>query len=131
MAGDRPSPQPRTPGSPHGRPTSWALVSAVVLAFAVGGSAIAVHLWWLFWTCVGVVVLAVPAGWGIGIMKDTVEWETVAAVSDSSTEAPPASSTEAPPASSTGAPPDSGTQAPLPHPVSRGRPGGTGGQSAR
>jgi fatty acid desaturase len=56
----------------HGRPASWALVAVVIAAFAVGGAAIIEHLWWLFWVCAGVVVLAVPAGKVIGIMDDTV-----------------------------------------------------------
>ena len=56
----------------HGRPVSWALVSIVIAAFTVGGLAIVNHLWWLFWTCLGLTVLAVPAGKIIGIMNDTV-----------------------------------------------------------
>ena len=30
------------------------------------------HLWWLFWVCLGVTVLSVPAGKVTGIMNDTV-----------------------------------------------------------
>lgn len=56
----------------HGRPVSWVLVSVVIVAFCVGGAAIVAHLWWLFWACVGVVVLSVPVGKLIGIMDDTV-----------------------------------------------------------
>jgi hypothetical protein len=56
----------------HGRSSSWVLVTVVIAAFAVGGSAIVFHQWWLFWVCVAVVVLAVPIGKVIGIMGDTV-----------------------------------------------------------
>lgn len=56
----------------HGRPVCWALVSIVIAAFTAGGLAIVGHWWWLFWTCLGLTVLAVPAGKIIGIMDDTV-----------------------------------------------------------
>lgn len=56
----------------HGRVSSWILVSVVVAAFCAGGAALIVHLWWLFWACVGVVVAAVPAGKIVGIMDDSV-----------------------------------------------------------
>lgn len=56
----------------HGRPTSWVLVAVIIAAFCVGGIAVIEHLWGLFWVCVGIVVLSVPAGKIIGIMNDTV-----------------------------------------------------------
>lgn len=56
----------------HGRISSWILVAVVVAAFCAGGVAIVVHLWWLFWVCVGIAVAAVPAGKIVGIMDDTV-----------------------------------------------------------
>ena len=56
----------------HGRPSSWVLVTVVIAAFVVGGFAIVFHQWWLFWVCVAVVVLSVPAGKATGIMGDTV-----------------------------------------------------------
>jgi hypothetical protein len=80
--------RPQTRGNPHGKRSSWVLVSAVVLAFAAGGVALALHLWWLFWACAGVVVLAVPVGKMIGIMDDTVAWETTTALAESTTEQP-------------------------------------------
>jgi hypothetical protein len=43
-------------------------------AFVVGGAAIITHVWWLLWTGIAVVVLAIPAGKAIGIMDDTVAW---------------------------------------------------------
>jgi hypothetical protein len=69
-----PQPQQTIAGRPerHGRASSWILVSVVVAAFCVGGAAIITHLWWLFWVCVGVVVVAVPAGKIVGIMDDSV-----------------------------------------------------------
>jgi hypothetical protein len=59
-------------GRVHGRPSSWVLVTVVIAAFVVGGFAIVFHQWWLFWICVAVAVLGVPAGKVIGIMGDTV-----------------------------------------------------------
>jgi hypothetical protein len=56
----------------HGRPASWVLVAVIIAAFCVGGVAVIGHLWGLFWVCVGIVVLSVPAGKIIGIMNDTV-----------------------------------------------------------
>ena len=38
----------------------------------VGGVALIFHSWWLWWTCVAVVVLSIPAGKWIRIMDDTV-----------------------------------------------------------
>jgi hypothetical protein len=69
-----PQPQETIAGRPerHGRMSSWILVAVVFTAFCVGGAAIIVRLWWLFWVCVGVVVVAVPAGKIIGIMDDSV-----------------------------------------------------------
>jgi hypothetical protein len=56
----------------HGRPVSWALVAVIIVAFCVGGVAIIIRQWWLFWVAAGIVAASVPVGWGIGIMKDTV-----------------------------------------------------------
>jgi hypothetical protein len=56
----------------HGRMSSWVLVAVVFAAFCVGGAALIERLWWLFWVCVGIVVLAVPAGKILGIMDDSV-----------------------------------------------------------
>ena len=56
----------------HGRRVSWVLVAVLVAAFIAGGLAIVNKLWWLFWACVAVAVLSVPAGKVIGIMNDTV-----------------------------------------------------------
>ena len=71
-------------GHPHGKPASWVLVAVVAAAFVAGGAAIITHAWWLLWTGIAVVVLAVPAGKAIGIMDDTVAWgSTPAATADS------------------------------------------------
>lgn len=56
----------------HGRTSSWILVAVVFAAFCVGGAALIERLWWLFWVCVGIVVLAVPAGKIVRIMDDSV-----------------------------------------------------------
>jgi hypothetical protein len=44
----------------------------VIAAFVAGGFAIVCGIWWLFWACLGVAFLAVPAGKAIDIMGDTV-----------------------------------------------------------
>ena len=56
----------------HGRPASWALVTVITAAFIAGGFAIVFQLWVLFWVCLGIVLLSVPAGKLVGIMADTV-----------------------------------------------------------
>jgi hypothetical protein len=56
----------------HGRPASWVLVAVITAAFVAGGFAVVFHLWVLFWVCLGIVLLSVPAGKVIGIMADTV-----------------------------------------------------------
>lgn len=76
---DRPqegdTPDTRHPhGQAHGRLRSWLLVAVILAAFIVGGIALIAQTWWLFWVCVGVVVLGVPAGRLVGLMNDTVEW---------------------------------------------------------
>ncbi|HUN30906.1 MAG TPA: hypothetical protein VMU95_02720 [Trebonia sp.] len=56
----------------HGRPSSWVIVAVVLAAFVTGAFAIVFRLWPLFWVCVGIFVLSVPAGKVLGIMNDTV-----------------------------------------------------------
>ena len=56
----------------HGRPVSWVLVAVLVAAFIAGGLATVNQVWWLFWACLAVAVLSVPAGTVSGIMNDTV-----------------------------------------------------------
>lgn len=63
-------------GHTHGRPSSWAVVTVILAAFAVGGAALILQMWILFFVCAGVFVLSVPAGMLIGMMNDTVEWIT-------------------------------------------------------
>lgn len=70
-------------GHPHGKPASWVLVAVVMAASATGGISIITHTWWLLWTCIAIVVLAIPVGKMIGIMDDTVDWgSTPAAASE-------------------------------------------------
>jgi hypothetical protein len=71
-------------GHPRGKPASWVLVGVVIAAFITGGTAIIAHAWWLLWTCIGIVVLAVPAGKVVGIMDDTVAWGSTPAASHDS-----------------------------------------------
>ena len=56
----------------YGQPASWVLVGVAIAAFVAGGFAIVFGLWWLFWGCLGVALLAVPAGKVIDIMGDAV-----------------------------------------------------------
>ena len=70
-------------GHPHGKPASWVLVAVVMAASVTGGISIITHTWWLLWTCIALVVLAIPVGKMIGIMDDTVDWgSTPAAAAD-------------------------------------------------
>ena len=59
-------------GHLHGRPASWVFVAVLIAAFIAGAFAIVNKLWPLFWVCLGVTVLSVPAGKVVGIMGDTV-----------------------------------------------------------
>jgi hypothetical protein len=61
-------------GHPHGKHSSWLLTATVIAAFIAGGAALIVHLWWLLFLCLGVVVISVPVGKAIRIMDDTVVW---------------------------------------------------------
>ena len=56
----------------HGRPSSWALVGVILATFVTGAFALPFKLWPLFWVCVGIFVLSIPAGKVMGIMNDTV-----------------------------------------------------------
>jgi hypothetical protein len=56
----------------HGRPVSWLFVAVIIVAFVAGAFGLVFHVWPLFWVCLGIVVLSVPAGKLIGIMDDTV-----------------------------------------------------------
>ena len=61
-------------GRPHGKISSWLLVTAVITAFTAGGIALIVQSWWLFWLCAAVVVLSIPLGRAVRIMEDTMAW---------------------------------------------------------
>lgn len=61
-------------GRPHGRPSSWVLVAVIIGASVAAGAALIAHLWPLFWACVAVAGLSIPAGKIIGIMDDTMTW---------------------------------------------------------
>lgn len=66
------------------------LVAVVIATFITGGIAIIAHAWWLLWTCIGIVVLAIPAGKVVGIMDDTVAWGATPAATRDSRQAPEA-----------------------------------------
>lgn len=69
------APTARPGGHPHGRTRSWLLVVAIIAAFTVGGVAVIVALWWLFWVAAGLVALGVLGARLIRLMDDTVEWD--------------------------------------------------------
>lgn len=56
----------------HGKPASWVLVAVIIAAFIAGAFAVVDEVWTLFWVCLAIVVLSVPAGKLVGIMGDTV-----------------------------------------------------------
>jgi hypothetical protein len=72
----------RPGGSPHGKTSSWVLVAVIIAAFAAGGVALIIQNWALFFVCVGIVVLSIPAGKLVGIMDDTVSWTSNAVVDE-------------------------------------------------
>jgi hypothetical protein len=46
------------PQSFHGRPVSWVAVGIIMVAFLIGGVALAAGpVWWLFWVSVGLVAV--------------------------------------------------------------------------
>ena len=71
---DRYEAKPAMGGHPHGKVTSWAVTGVAMAAFVVGGVALILQVWWLFWVCVGVAVAAFPAGLAVRITDDTVIW---------------------------------------------------------
>lgn len=48
-------------GHPRGRLSSWLLIAVATTAFAAGGVALIVGVWWLVVTMAGVCVACVPA----------------------------------------------------------------------
>jgi hypothetical protein len=62
------------PGHPHGKPASWVAIAVMLAAFLTGGLSIIFHLWWLMWTCLGIIAVAGIAAMSVGIMNDTVAY---------------------------------------------------------
>jgi hypothetical protein len=67
----------QVPGTPvsfptfHGRPISWVSVSLIMIAFLIGGLALATGpIWWLFWASLGLAVVGLLMCAGIGIFDD-------------------------------------------------------------
>ena len=67
----------QVPGTPvsfpsfHGRTISWVSVSVIMVAFLVGGLALALGpVWWLFWASLGLAVIGLLMCAGIGIFED-------------------------------------------------------------
>lgn len=65
---------PTTRGSPHGRPSSWALVIVTIVAFAGGGAALILGAWTAFYVCAAAFALCIPAAGVLHLMDDTVSW---------------------------------------------------------
>lgn len=61
MAGD---------GHKHSRAVSWVAVTIILAGFALGGIALIVATWWLFWAAVGVVVVGGILAVAIDIWAD-------------------------------------------------------------
>lgn len=69
-------PQPKAEHGRHrGRPSSWFVVTLMILATCAGGGALAAQAMLVFYICVGVFFLVgVPLGFAVRIMDDTVKW---------------------------------------------------------
>lgn len=69
---------PQTPGTPvsypqpyHGRPVSWVAVSAIMVAFLMGGLALVFGpTWWLFYFSIGLACLGGLLALATNIMED-------------------------------------------------------------
>jgi hypothetical protein len=67
----------QVPGTPvsfpsfHGRSVSWVAVGIIMVAFAIGGAALALGpVWWLFWAGLGLAAVGVLMCMAIGIFED-------------------------------------------------------------
>ena len=56
----------------YGKPRSWIFVGVTIAVFVTGGFTIVFGIWWLFWVCLGAMILAVPVGKAVDIMGDSV-----------------------------------------------------------
>jgi hypothetical protein len=56
----------------YGKPRSWVFVGVTIAVFVTGGFAMVFDIWWLFWGCLGAIILAVPVGKAVDIMGDSV-----------------------------------------------------------
>jgi hypothetical protein len=61
MAGD---------GHEHSRAVSWVAVTIILAGFVLGGIALILGLWWLFWTALGIVVAGGILAAAIDIFAD-------------------------------------------------------------
>ena len=57
----------------YGKPASVLLVAVIVVAFVGGAFAVLDEAWPLFWLCLAVLVLSVPASRLIGFVRDAVQ----------------------------------------------------------
>jgi hypothetical protein len=57
-------------GHKHSRAVSWVAVTIILAGFVLGGVALIVATWWLFWTALGVVVVGGILAVAIDIFAD-------------------------------------------------------------
>lgn len=58
---------------------AWVATFIMIAAFIVGGIAIVIHTWWLFWVAVGAFVVGVVFGRVVHMMDQVSEYEMPAA----------------------------------------------------
>lgn len=54
------------------RPSSWIAAGVILAGFALGGAALIIHQWWLFWAALGVVVVGGIVALVVDIFSDVV-----------------------------------------------------------
>jgi hypothetical protein len=61
-------------GGPHASMGSWVACLIIIAGFAVGGIAMIVWNWPLFWVGVGILVVGCIVARAVGIMDDVMEY---------------------------------------------------------
>ena len=61
-------------GGPHASFGSWIACLIIIAGFALGGAALIIWNWPMFWVGVGVVVLGCIIGRAVNIMEDVMEY---------------------------------------------------------
>lgn len=76
-------------------PAAWLTVGAIIVAFTVGGIALIIWNFLMFWIAVAVAVVAAGIAGAIGIMDQVTEYHTGGTGGDTHTELPGARSSRA------------------------------------